>query len=98
MIRLRWDGKRVWGTLSRMEEGDTQGGLSQEPGVMLSTCTFIFPMSSCHNSEKGDSPISWIRKPGWVEVRAGGWGQMTKPPDSMVGKMPLPRTSFFPLP
>lgn len=65
---------------------------------MLITCTYIFSVSSSHNSGKGGSPVSQIRKLGWGEVRAGCWGQMTKPPDSIVGKVPLSRTSFLLLP
>lgn len=74
----------------------TQGVLGHEPDVML--ITYIFYVSSCHNSGKGGPPVSQIRKLGWDEVRAGCWGRMTKPPDFTVGKVPLCRTSFLLLP
>lgn len=60
-------GKRC-GTLYPERRGhDAPEVRGHEPDVMLSTCTYIFPRSSYHNSGKGGTPFHKLGN--WAGMR-----------------------------
>lgn len=74
---------------------NTREGVGWELGRCLGMHTSS-PSVLCETGE--GAPNLWNLKLGWGVGKAGGWGQMLKPPESIVGKVPLPRTRFLLLP